>query len=162
MRLTVLCVFLCLSPVRLHAQSADRRPMNDADFKILISQTEELLTVFGNELNGIDLDKNPSISYSTGKWIADKKAIALLEIGNIRIVIAKLQGKRTVHDEFALKEFLSSLFDAGEEIVWQEDFAHLSLTHLEKHAPELGAILGRISNDVNARILLLEIDPCHK
>lgn len=162
MRHIAICVFLCLLPVRFHAQSTDGHPLSDADFKVLMSQAEELLPIFENELNGIDLDKNPSITYSSGKWIADKKAIALTEIGNIRVFTAKLKAKRTVHDEFALKEFLDSLFDAGEEIVWQEDFAHLSLTHLEKHAPELGAIIGRISNDVHARILLLETDPCHK
>ena len=162
MRLTASCVFRILISSSIHAQSADGRPMSDADFKTLMSQIEDLLPVFENELNGIDLDKNPSITYSTGKWIADGKAVALTEIGNIRVLTAKLKAKRTVHDEFALKAFLDSLFDAGEEIVWQEDFAHLSLTHLEKHAQELAAIMVRVSNDVNAEILLLEAEPCHK
>ena len=155
-------LFLCSLPVQFHAQSPDTKLMNDADFKLFMSQTESLLPVFENELDGIDLDKDPSITYSTGKWIADRKGIALTEIGNIRIFIAKLKTKRTVHDELALKEFLNSLFDAGGDIVWQEDVAHLSLTHLEKHAAELSAIIVRISNDVNARVLLLEADPCHK
>jgi hypothetical protein len=162
MRLIFICIFLCSVPVRFQAQSTDRKPMNDAEFKILLGQIEDLLPVFENELNGIDLDKNPQITYSTGKWIADRKAIALTEVGNIRVFTAKLKARRTVHDEFALKGFLDSLFDACEEIVWQEDFAHLSLTHLEKHAPELSAVIVSVWNDVNAKILLLETDPCHK
>jgi hypothetical protein len=162
MRIITVVILLCSFPARFHAQSVNARLVNDADFRLLLSQTEQLLPVLENELNGIDLEHNPSITYSTGKFIADKKQIALTEIGNIRVFIAKLKGKRTVHDELALKEFLDSLFDAGEEIVWQEDFAHLSLTRLEKHAPELGAIIGRMSNDVNARVVLLEESPCHR
>jgi len=136
--------------------------MNDAEIKLLMGQVEDLLPVFEGELNGIDLDKNPQMTYSTGKWIADRKAIALTEVGNIRVLAAKLKVKRTVYGELALKEFLDSLFDAGEEIVWQEDFAHLSLTHLEKRAPELGASIAHVSNDLNARVLLLETDPYRK
>jgi hypothetical protein len=162
MRFIAVVVFsLCIS-CSIHAQSTDEKLINDPDFRLLLGQTEGLLPVLENELNGIDLDKNPSMTYSTGKFIADKKQIAFTEIRNIRVFIAKLRAKRTVYDELALKEFLNSLFDAGEEIVWQEDFAHLSLTHLEKHAPTLGAIIGRLSNDVNARVQLLEKDPCHR
>ncbi|MFZ3263763.1 MAG: hypothetical protein WA172_07170 [Terriglobales bacterium] len=154
-------VFFCVS-CSVYAQSADEKLINDVDFKLLLTQTQKLLPVLETEFNGIDLDKNPSIAYSTGKFIADQRQIALTEIRNTQVFVAKLRTKRTVYDELALKEFLDSLFDAGEEIVWQEDFAHLSLTHLEKHAPELSAIILRIANDVHARIQLLETDPCHK
>ena len=161
MRLITWVVFLCVS-CSAYAQSADKKLINDADFKLLLTQIEKLLPVLESELNGIDLDKNSTIAYSTGKFITDKKQIALTEIRNTQVFVAKLRTKRTVYDELAIKEFLDSLFDAGEEIVWQEDFAHLSLTHLERHAPELSAIIVRIANDVHARVQLLETDPCHK
>ena len=83
-----------------------------------------------------------------------------MEIANIRISVAKLQTKRTVSGELALSGVIQSLFDIGEEIVWEEDASGLSLTHLEKDAPELSALAIRIVNEVYAKVALLEEGNC--
>jgi hypothetical protein len=65
-----------------------------------------------------------------------------------------------VYGELALKDFIGSLYDTGEEIVWEEDFSGLTLTSLEKYAPELSSLELRISNDVMERVRLLEKGNC--
>jgi hypothetical protein len=92
--------------------------------------------------------------------IVDQRDLGLREIGYIRDYIARQTVKRTVSGELALSGFLQSLFDIGEEIVWMEDFSGLTLTHLEKDAPELSELVIRIGNDVNARVALLEKKTC--
>ena len=134
--------------------------MTDADYKAYLLQVETELPKWETQLKNINLEKVPQISYSRGKSIADQRDVGLMEIGNIRSFLAMQRSKRTVYGELALKDFIGSLYDTGEEIVWEEDFSGLTLTSLEKYAPELSSLELRISNDVMERVRLLEKGNC--
>jgi hypothetical protein len=156
-------MFLCAITAQSQAPTADNRMMTDADFKAFLTQVEATLPKWESELKGIDLEKQaPQIPYAKGKSITDQRDVGLMEIGYIRVYLPKLRAKRTVSGELALSGFMQSLFDVGEEIVWEEDFSGLTLTHLEKDAPEWSALEIRIANDVNTRVALLEKGTCPK
>jgi hypothetical protein len=83
-----------------------------------------------------------------------------MQIDSIRSFIARQRLKRTVYGELALKGFLDSLFDVGEEIVWREVIGGVTLTSLEKYAPELSKLNIRLATDAMARVELLEKSTC--
>ncbi len=141
------------------AQITDKR-MTDADYKAFLFQVEQALPKWETALMNVDPEKDSRVSYSLGKAIAEQRDIALMEVGNIRPYIAKQRTKRTVSGELALYNFLEGLFDAGHSMVWMEDFGGLTLSSIEKYAPELGALYARIGNDVIARVTLLEKGTC--
>lgn len=157
--LLALCL-LCTPNAVSQTSPIDHNLMTDAEYRVFLSQVESSLPKWESALKGIDPDKIPEISYSNGKWFVDKRDVALVQISNIRLFIAQQRVKRTVYGELAIKGFLDSLFDVGEEIVWSEDFTHLSLTHLEKYAPELSALNIRLTADAMARVRLLELSLC--
>jgi hypothetical protein len=161
-RIFIVVIFFLLPFYSAESQtkSADTRLMSDADYKTFLSQVEAGLSKWETMLKGIDPEKIPQISYSRGKSFLDQRNLGLIEIGNIHLFISEQRIKRTVYGELALKGFLDSLFDVGEEIVWEEDFSGLHLTTLEKYAPELGAFSARISTDAMARVELLEKNAC--
>jgi hypothetical protein len=83
-----------------------------------------------------------------------------MDIGNIRTRVAKLRVKRTVSDELVLSLSLQTLSDSIEEEVGVEAVANMTLSDLEKFAPELTTLRLRIGNDVIARVALLEKSTC--
>jgi hypothetical protein len=131
-------------------------------YKTFLLQVEAAIPKWETELKNIDLEKVPQISYSRGKSIVDQRDLGLVEVSNIRTYIALQQHKRSVSGELALFGFLQSLYDIGQEIVWEEDFSGLTLTHFEKYAPELSSLEIRINNDAMARVALLEKSTCTK
>jgi hypothetical protein len=141
-------------------QLSDKRLVSDADFKIILHQIEAVLPIWDSQLNSIDLEKVPEISYARGKSIVEQRDLGLMEIGNIRTYAAKLQAKRTVSGELELWEFLQSLSDIGGEIVWQETVNCLTLSSIEKYEPQLNELSMRTGNDVLARVALLEKGRC--
>lgn len=153
-------VFLCAITAQSQSSTTDKRLMTDANFRVFLTQVESALPKWETELKSIDLEKVPQISYSKGKSIMDQHDLGLVEVANIRVYLPKLRAKRTVSGELALSGFMQSLFDIGEEVVWEEDFSGLTLTHLEKDAPELSALEIRIMNDLIARVALLEKGTC--
>ena len=149
------------SPAVKDSPLADKRLMSDADFKTFLLQVEAVLPTLETQLKNIDLEKAPGLSYSQGKSIADQRDIGLMEIGNIRVHLAKLQAKRTVSGELGLYVTLESLSNDCDGIVWAEVVGGLTLTSLEKYAPKMmGPLIGRIGNDVLARVALLEKGSC--
>jgi len=142
------------------AQANDKRLMTDVEYKTFLVQVETELPKWETTLKRIDLEKLPQISYSQGKSIADNRDICLMEIGNIRTSIVMQRNKRTVYGELALKGYLNSLNDVGEDIVWAEVLNGLTLTNIEKYVPELGSLIMRLGNDVLARVALLEKGTC--
>jgi hypothetical protein len=134
--------------------------MTDAEYKTWLHQVEAVLPKWETELKNIDLEKVPQISYSQGKLIVDQRDLGLMQIGYIRDYAARQTVKRTVSGELALYNFLQSLQGIGEEIVWMEVISSLTLTHLDKYAPELSKLVIPIGNDVIARVKLLEKNTC--
>ncbi len=85
------------------------KAIHDADFKLHLANGPKSFSQFLKlAQRDIDLDKNSTSAYSTGKFVADQKQIALTEIRNTKVFVAKLRTKRTVDDELAVKEFLDS------------------------------------------------------
>ena len=157
--ITVVVALLFASPLGL-AQTKDDSLMSDADYKLFLAQVEAALPKWETQLKSIDPEKIPQISYSRAKSFLDNQRIGLTEISNIRLFVAEQRVKRTVYGELTLRGFLGSLFDAGEEIVWEESISGLTLTSLEKYAPELSAFQIRLENDAMARVALLEKGTC--
>ena len=153
-------VFFCAIAVQGQTPTTDKRLMTDDDFKGFLTQVETALPKWETEFKNIDVEKAPQISYSQGKSIMDSRTLGLVETDNIRLYLLKLRAKRTVLGELAPSGFLRSLFDVEGDILREEDFAGLTLTHLEKDAPQLSALVIRIANDVNARVALLEKGSC--
>lgn len=156
--LTIITLLLLCAPVS-KAQSADL--MSDADYKLFLDQVEATLSTWQSQLNGIDLEKMPQISYAFGKSITDSQTAGLREIDNIRLYILFQRKKRTVYGELALKGFMDQLFDDGEQIVWYESLIGANLTDLEKHAGDLSALRGRLITDAMERVRVLENSNCH-
>jgi hypothetical protein len=135
--------------------------MSDADYKVFLSQVEATLPTWESQLKGIDLGKVPQIPYALGKSISDAQTVGLTEIDNIRTYIHFQREKRTVYGELALKGFMDSLFDMGQEIVWKEDMIGANLTSLDKYAANLSALNIRLDTDAMERVKMLEKDNCH-
>jgi|SRR5271165_3963373 len=144
---------------RNQAQDSDKG-LSDADFKTFLSQVELALPKWETALKNIDPGKDERISYTLGQSIVDKRDLGLTEVGNIRLYVAKQRVKRTVSGELTLFAFLQSLYDLMGDVVGLEVAAGLAISSLEKFAPELGALSGRIGNDVYARVALLEKGTC--
>jgi len=151
---------LCVSSAVSQSQPADLRLMSDADYKAFLSQVETALPKWETDLKNIDLEKVPQLPYPVGKSIADSQTVGLMEIDNIRTFIHSQRQRRTVYGELALKGFLDSLFDVGEEIVWREAIEGVTLTSIEKYGPELSSLNMRLATDAMARVQLLEKGTC--
>jgi hypothetical protein len=156
----IFVVFLCAFGVVSQAQVNDKRLMSDADYKTFLLQVEVALPKWEMALKNIDPEKDSEIPYSLGKSIVENRDVGLMEIGEIRIRVAKLRVKRTVSDELALYNFLQSLHDSIDEEGAIEAIANLTLSDLKKFASELSALRMRIGNDVIARVALLEKGTC--
>jgi hypothetical protein len=142
------------------AQASDNKLMTDADYRAFLLRVEVALPIWETALKGIDPEKDSRISYALGKAIVDEKNLSLIEVGNVRQFVAKQRVKRTVYGELALHGFLESLYSAMGDLVTLEIAGGLTLSNLEKYAPEIGALTGSIANDVFARVALLEKGTC--
>ena len=150
----------CAFSVGSQAQATDTRLMTDADYKTFLLQVETALPKWETALKNIEPEKDERISYSLGKVIVDNRNLGLLQISNIRQFIAKQRDKRTVYGELALQGFLEGLFNAMDTTVEFEIIGGLTLSNLEKFAPELSAFIRSIANDAMARVALLEKGTC--
>ena len=138
----------------------DKRLMSDADFMTFLLQVDSALPKWETALKSIEPEKDSQISYALGKMIVENRDIGLMDIGNIHTRVAKLRVKRTVSDELVLSLSLQTLSDSIEEEVGVEAIANMTLSDLEKLAPELTTLRLHIVNDVIARVALLEKGTC--
>lgn len=86
--------------------------------------------------------------------------IGLTEIENIWPFVASERQKRTVYGELALSNFLESLFNSMYEVVDAETLSNVTLSSLEKYAPELSTFQARLGADAMARVKMLEKGTC--
>ena len=156
----VLLFMLALSSAVSQTKPADPRLMSDAEYNVFLSRVETVLPKWETTLKNLDLDKLPQNSNSKGLSLADCRYLGLMQIDSTRTFIARQRVKRTVYGELALKGFLDSLFDMAEEIVWREVIGGVTLTSLEKYAPELSKLNIRLATDAMARVQLLEKGAC--
>jgi hypothetical protein len=140
-------------------QAADSKLMTDANYKAFLTEVEDSLPKWETQLKNINLDSVPQITYSRGKSIADSRELGMREIGYIRTFVAQQRVKLTVHGELALSGFMQSLYGISGEIIWEEVSGGLTLTSLDKLAPEWSEFEIRIQNDAMERVSLLEKKP---
>ena len=130
--------------------------MSDADYKTFLSQVEAALPKWETAYESIDLEKAPQLSYLAGKSIEDSKIVGLTEIDNIRTFIHFQRSKRSVKGELQLMVLLNTLFDDGEEIVGFEVVSGLTLSNLEKYAPEMSTFSKDLFVDIQERVHYLK------
>jgi hypothetical protein len=152
----LLCAFCAVS----QAQANDKSLMTDAEYKSFLLQIEAVLPKEETALRSIDLEKDPQISYSQGKSIADKRDLCLRQIDGISRFIAMQRNKHTVYGELALKELLDTLFGVKEEMMFEGAFNEQPLTRVQKDANELSALIARLRDDAMERVKLLEKGTC--
>ncbi|MGA7521829.1 MAG: hypothetical protein WBW84_05070 [Acidobacteriaceae bacterium] len=145
--------------IALHAQTS-AGPMSDAGYKAFLSQVDAVLPRLQTALKNIKPESDPRVSYAAGRMIVQERDLALLEIGNIRDYVARQRVKRTVYGEVALFNFIQSLYDSLSAETGAEAISNVTLSHLEKFAPEVGTLAGRIGNDSMVRVALLEKSTC--
>jgi hypothetical protein len=150
--LLLLCVFGSVS----QAQVKGDKLITDAEYKTFLFHLEAELPKWENALKSIDPEQDSKISYLLGKSIVTSRNVGLLGIGNIRHFVAKQRVKRTVYGELALHYFLTSVYDAMNSVVSLEVAGGLTLSNLEKYAPDISAVSAQIGVDVFARVAMLE------
>jgi hypothetical protein len=155
----VLLVSLCALGMVTRANATDGRLMTDAEYKSFLNDVESKLPAWEGALKKIDPAKSEA-SYSIGDQIGQARDLALMLVGYARQAVAKQRVKRTVSGELALETFIKGVFDSMQSIVMLEISAGLTLSTLETFAHHTGELDGLISNDVIARVELLEKATC--
>jgi hypothetical protein len=155
----LLLFFLSGLGAETHASATDTRMMTDAAYKSFLSEVESKLPVWEAALKKIDPAKSEA-SYEVGEKVVQARDLALMQVGYARQFVAKQRVKRTVSGELALQTFIHGVFDSMQSVVMMEISAGLTLSALETLAPQIGKLDGLISNDVIARVELLEKGTC--
>ncbi len=133
--------------------------MTPTEYKEFLNKVDSELPRWTASLEKIDPSKS-NVSYAVGKQIDKSRDLALKEVGWTAQYVTKERTKHTVSDELALKGFLDGVFSAMESVVQAEDAAGVTLSDLDKYAAEQGKLIGRVGNDVSARVELLEKATC--
>jgi hypothetical protein len=157
---SMLAVLFCASVSMVHAQTADKRLMTDAEYKNFLTEVDSALPKWEAALKSIEPENDSRISYAVGKMIVQNRDVGLIEIDNIRTYVAKLRKRRTVSGEVALYGFMQSLYDSMGAEVDTEAIANVTLSHIETFAPEMSTLGVRIGSDSMARLELLEKETC--
>jgi hypothetical protein len=136
-----------------HTQVADKRLMTDADYKTFLLQVETAAPKWVTMISNITPERIRRTSYAQG--------LSFYDIGQIRAAIAEQRVKRTLSGELALLASMRSLWEMG-KVLSKEQAVMSGYTDssFDNFAPELGELYGRIGNDVNARVALLEKGIC--
>jgi hypothetical protein len=146
-------------PVTVSAQAADSRLMTDAEYRSLLNHVSSKLPLWEDAFKAINPAKS-DVSCELGEKIVQNRDLGLREIGWVRKWIEKQRIRRTVSGELALRGFLQGVYDAIDIVVSLEVAGQVTLSTLEKYAPEIGGLIIPISNDVSARVELLEKGTC--
>ena len=134
--------------------------MSDADYKTFLSQVETALSKWEMALKNIDPANNSQVPYAAGKMMVQGRDIGLTEIESVWPFVASQRQKRTVYGELVISNFLESLFNSMYEVVDAEALSTVTLSNLEKYAPDLSTFQARLNADAMARVQLLEKGTC--
>jgi hypothetical protein len=151
--------FTCLLGAVPPIHAEDKRLMSEAEYKKFLDKIEVGLPAWEVALKKID-PANSSVAYAVGKQIVENRDLGLMQVGYVRQWVAKERTKHTVSGELGLDGFLRGVFDAMDSVVVTEIAAGVTVSNLEKYAPELSPLMIQIANDVTARVELLEKGTC--
>jgi hypothetical protein len=134
------------------------RLMSDAEYKTFLDDVEAKLPSWEAALKRFDPAKS-NMSYAVGDEFVKRRDLALRQIDWIRTWIQKERSHRRVSQEHALEGFMQGVFDEMEYIlvVWAGPSVNV---RLEDFGREMGRLIGKVRNDVIARIELLEKGSC--
>jgi hypothetical protein len=133
--------------------------MTPGEYKEVLNKVEIELPRWEAALKRVDLTKT-NVSYTVGKQIEGWRDLGLKEIEWTRVSLAKERTKHTVSEELHLRGFLTGLQDMMGNVLSTEDAAGITISDLEKYAPEVSSFLIELGNDVTARVELLEKATC--
>lgn len=156
MKSLIICGALLLS-LSASAQSKDERLIADAEYKMVLNQIAAKLPVWEKLTKGIDPSADAHISFAVGQLIVFRRGVALQEIQQIRTTVEKERIKRKTSRELSLHASLTELYDTWD---WIAAVAPTINMPVEGEAPVLGPIVGKIANDVYARVEKLETNSC--
>lgn len=157
--LTLLCALYAVSPLpttMAQTQVAKDALMSDAEYRVILNQIDASLPEWERALRSIDPEKM-NLSYTLGKDVVRDRDIGLMGITNARQLLQKERLHRKVSQELALKGFLQGVFDSMQSILWE---APNVKAPLERYPEEMGKLIGKVANDVQARVELLEKGTC--
>jgi hypothetical protein len=143
----------------MQASAIDSRLMSDEEYKNFLDDVGRKLPAWEAALKKIDPAKSEA-SYDVGEQVVHARDLALMQVGYARQSVLKQRVKRTVSGELALQTFIHGIFDSMQSVVMLEISAGLTLSTLETLAPQISKLDGLISNDVAARVGLLEKGQC--
>ena len=155
--LAFLLVLFSLYQFRVDAQ--DKRLLSSSEYRDLLDKIQGESGKWEASLKNVDPAKT-NVSYSIGKQIEQWRDLALKEVVWTRQSVAKERLKHSVSGELELRGFLQGVFDMMDNVVRTEVAAGVTLSDVEKYAPEISSLLLRMSNDVTARVELLEKGNC--
>lgn len=149
----VLGLLLAVCPVGRAQSRVDKRLMSDAEYSAFLRQVETKLPIWEAALKRIDPSKEPTISYAVGQSVVGIRNLGLSEVAYARTAVQQEKAQHKVSRELALSGFLQGVFDAMDTI-----------TSLDPSSPlltgndigEMSQLIGRIKNDTQARVELLE------
>jgi hypothetical protein len=143
-----------------HAHATDGRLMTDAEYKSFLIELDSKLPVWEASLKKIDPAKS-NASYAVGEKVLQFRDLGLAQVEYARQYVLKQQIKPTVSGELALELFLRGIFDAMDSMMITEVSAGVTISsELDAFAPQIGKLEGSITDDVIARVELLEKGGC--
>jgi hypothetical protein len=156
----LLLVFLTGLGAATHAYAADGRLMTDAEYKHFLTGVDSNLPLWEAALKKVDPAKSDA-SYAAGQKIVQFRDLGLTQIEYAHQYVFKQRIKRTVSGELALESFLRGIFDALESMMITEVSAGVTISsELDAFAPQISKLELSVSNDVIARVELLEKRAC--
>jgi len=156
----LLLVFLSGLGAATKGYATDTRLMTDAEYKTFLSDVDSKLPVWEAALKKVDPAKSDA-SYAVGEKVVQFRDLAPMQIQNARQFVAKQRIRRTVSGELALESFLRGIFDSTDSMMITEVSAGVTLSaELDAFAPQISKLEVLISNDVIARVELLEKGAC--
>jgi hypothetical protein len=143
-----------------HAYATDGRLMTDAEYRRFLIEVDSKLPVWEATLKKVDPARSDA-SYAVGEKVVQFRDLGLAQVEYARQYALRQHIKRTVSGELALETFLRGIFDAMDSMMVTEVSAGVTISaELDALAPQISKLELSISNDVIARIELLEKRAC--
>ena len=133
--------------------------MSPTEYNKVLDQIAVESTKWEAALKKADPAKS-NVSYAVGKQIVEWRELGLKEVAWARQTAAKERAKHTVSGELALEGFVEGVFNMMDNMVQTEIAAGITISDLEKYAPDIGSLRIRIANDVTTKVELLEKGTC--
>jgi hypothetical protein len=155
-RLLLIAFLFALSGGMTSSQTTDIRLMTEVDYKSFLLAVEAKLPEWRAAFKAIDPAKT-NLSYAVGEKVVRYRDIGLMQIESAANYTKQESLKHSVASELWLQASLQGIYDSMQAMVVYDPSLELSV---EKYAPEIGGLVGKIAKDSYARVELLEKGTC--